>query len=183
MRNYNPDTNKVEYDELNTFFVLIHIMKKLGYRRIYDSNLSKTNEHLTLIEENLQSGFPNLYEHLLEEIEVSLAPYFTNIIMTIFVANLQDSNPLVAAHIFDVFLIDGEKVIFTLIMKFIFLKQQKLMTLYENDLMEYMKDGLTNECFNENSMLKLLDYEDLCCSVIEQTERKTEKIKPKNKKK
>ena len=122
MRHYNPETKKVEYDELNTFFILIHIMKKLGYRRIYDHNLSKTNEHLTLIEENLQSGFPNLYAHLLEEIEVSLAPYFTNIIMTIFVANLQDSNPLVAAHIFDVFLIDGEKVIFTLIMKFIFLK-------------------------------------------------------------
>ena len=57
------------------------------------------------------------------------------------------------------------------------------MTLYENDLMEYMKDGLTNECFNENSMLKLLDYEDLCVSMIEQSDRKTEKIKPKNKKK
>ena len=57
------------------------------------------------------------------------------------------------------------------------------MTLYENDLMDYMKDGLTNECFNENSMLKLLDYEDLCVSVIEQAERKTEKIKPKTKNK
>jgi hypothetical protein len=42
--------------------------------------------------------------------------------MTIFVANLQDSNPEVASHIFDVFLIDGERVIFTLLMKFIFLK-------------------------------------------------------------
>jgi len=53
MRHYNPVTQKVEYDELNSFFILIHIMKKLGYRRIYDENLSKTNEHLQLIEENL----------------------------------------------------------------------------------------------------------------------------------
>ena len=40
-----------------------------------------------------------------------------------FVADLQTVNPEIATHIFDVFLIDGEKVIFTLITKFIMLKE------------------------------------------------------------
>ena len=57
------------------------------------------------------------------------------------------------------------------------------MTLFENDLMDYMKDGLTNECFSENSMLKLLDYEDLCVSMVEQSEKIKPKVKTKNKKK
>ena len=39
--------------------------------------------------------------------------------MTIFISDLMDSSPEIATHIFDAFLIDGEKVIFILFIKFI----------------------------------------------------------------
>lgn len=80
-------------------------------------------EHLKLIEENLEGGYPDLFNHLLEQMVENLAPYFTDTIMTMFIANLQDSSPDIATHIFDVFLLDGEKVIFTLLMKLINLKE------------------------------------------------------------
>jgi hypothetical protein len=69
----------------------------------------------------------------------NLAPYFTDIVMTMFVANLQDSSPEIASHIFDVFLIDGEKVIYSLLMKLIDLKVDTLLNLYEDELTQYLK--------------------------------------------
>lgn len=38
-------TNLV-YDEINSFFVIVHIMKELDYRNIYDKHLTKTRAHL-----------------------------------------------------------------------------------------------------------------------------------------
>jgi len=63
-------------------------MRELQYRHVYDEQLSKTIEHLKLIEENLAGGFPELYDHLLDQMVEGLAPYFTEIVMTMFVANL-----------------------------------------------------------------------------------------------
>lgn len=88
MRHVDPATNEVVYDEENSYFILLHIMYQLKYRNVYDRSLSKTREHLQMIEEMIETGFPIFYEHLLEEVDVDLAPYFTNVIMTMFVTNL-----------------------------------------------------------------------------------------------
>lgn len=87
-RHVDPATKEVIYDEENSFFILLHIMYELKYRNVYDRSLSKTREHLQMIEEMIETGFPIFYEHLLEEVDVDLAPYFTNVIMTMFVTNL-----------------------------------------------------------------------------------------------
>ena len=53
LRYFDKEQNIIKYDETNAFYILVHIMKELQYRHIYDNNLSKTVEHLKLIEENL----------------------------------------------------------------------------------------------------------------------------------
>ena len=117
----------LEYDEVNSFYIIIHIMYKHQYRHIYDSEISKINEHLTLLEEILQTSFPKVYHHLVDEMFINLVPIFLNIITTIFVADLQSKTPEIATFIFDVFLLDGESVIFTLLTQFIGLKQEKIL--------------------------------------------------------
>lgn len=159
MRYVDPVTNEVTYDEENSFFILQHIMYGLGYRNIYDKSLSKTIAHLKMIEEMIETGFPDFYAHLLEEVDVDLAPYFTNVIMTMFITNLQDRYPEIAAHIFDVFLVDGEGVIFMLLLRFFGLKEEKLMDLWDNDLMAYMREEMPMECLQEYSMQELLDLD------------------------
>lgn len=139
MRYYDPETSELKYDETNSFYLLCYIMRELQYRHVYDNQLSKTIEHLQLIEANLRSGLPDLYDHLLDQMVENLAPYFTDIVMTMFVANLQDSSPEIASHIFDVFLIDGEKVVYSLLMKLIDLKVDTLLNLYEDELTDYLK--------------------------------------------
>jgi hypothetical protein len=79
---------ELKYDETNAFYVLVHIMQELDYRNIYDRHLTKTRAHLEIISEILESGHPEFYEHLQDEVDVDLAPYFTNVIMTMFIANV-----------------------------------------------------------------------------------------------
>jgi len=124
-------------------------------------------EHLKLIEANLQGGYPDLFAHMLDQMVENLAPYFTDTVMTMFIASLQDSSPDIAKHIFDVFLLDGEKVIFTLLMKLIDLKQDTLLNMYDNELTEYFKTGLPLECFKEYAMPDLLDFTAMCDDIIE----------------
>ena len=61
---YETEEGELVYDELNSFYILIHIMKVLDYRNIYDKHLSKTKQHLEIIAEILESGHPEFYEHL-----------------------------------------------------------------------------------------------------------------------
>ena len=50
---------------------------------------------------------------------VNLEVVFWSQIMTVFISDLMDGSPEIATHIFDVFLIDGEMVIYTMFIKFI----------------------------------------------------------------
>ena len=77
---------------------------------------------------------------------------FTTTIATVFLADLQSCSPLTASHIFDVFLSDGESVIFTLITKFIELKEAKILATDEFDLLVYLKQHLPTECLSENTI-------------------------------
>lgn len=107
----------------------------------------------------IETGFPDFYGHLLEEVDVDLAPYFTNVIMTMFVTNLQDCYPKIACHIFDVFIIDGESVIFMLLLRFFGLKEEKLLDMWDNELMTYMRETMPMECLTEYTMPELLDFD------------------------
>lgn len=60
-------------------------------------------------------------------------------------------------NIFDSFLVIGEKVIFTLLMKFIEKREKKLLNLEESELINYMKFQLPYEIFKEYHMTDLLD--------------------------
>ena len=100
-----------------------------------------------------------MYEHLKEQIdEVSLVPIFASLVITIFISDLQDYTPSVATHIFDVFLIDGESVVFTLLMKFMQLQQDEILKYYEEELQYYMRKQMPFDCLKNNPMYELLDF-------------------------
>lgn len=59
--------------------------------------------------------------------------------MTAFVGDLQSVFPDIATHIFDVFLIDGECLIFILITKFITLQHDHMLQIVEDvDFLKYI---------------------------------------------
>jgi hypothetical protein len=76
----------------------------------------------------------------------SLFPIFGSFLLSLFVSDLQDSYPTTLAHIFDAFLLDGEQLIFTLLIKFIDMKQDQILEKEDMDLIFYMKSQMINEC-------------------------------------
>ena len=115
---------------------------------------SKLIEMLTFLENILESTFPSVYNHIMEEIEISLVPVFSSIISTIFIYDTPES---VATSIFDVFLLDGEIVIFTLLIKMIEHKEEKILNTFDHDLLDYMRCEMSRECLTEIDMSTLMD--------------------------
>jgi hypothetical protein len=84
--------------------------------------MNKLTEHLTLITEVINTGFPELYQHLMQELddEIGLEMIYQAKIVSIFTnKDLTDECPEFATHIFDNFLQDGEMIIYILLIKFV----------------------------------------------------------------
>lgn len=147
----------LEFNESDAFYIWIYIMENLKYKKVFDETLSKLRYHLKMVEEHLKCAFPNVYDILINDLGIDLSPIFTSIVQTIFIADLQHESPEIASHIFDVFLVDGESVVYSLITKFIALKEHRIYEYEDNELIIYIKQELPKECFAENTMLQLLD--------------------------
>ena len=57
---------ELAYNEVDAFYIFVHIVENLEYRRVYDQELSKLKDHLDLIESVLMTGFPEIYEHFID---------------------------------------------------------------------------------------------------------------------
>lgn len=117
---YDLDTN-LNYNECDAFFILAYVCKEKKWRNIYKPGMEGVIAHLSLLTEVLSTGFREVYQHLQTQLDenVNLEVVFWSQIMTIFIVDLMDDSPAIATHIFDAFLIDGERVIYTLFIKFI----------------------------------------------------------------
>jgi hypothetical protein len=90
---------------------------------------------LSVIRGKLVTHFPHVLSHI-EEQDLSLEAAFSPIFLTISIYHM----PLdLAARIFEVFLIEGETFLIRLLMKMVELKQSKIITLTEHELLEYLR--------------------------------------------
>lgn len=64
----------------------------------------------------------------------------------------------IASHIFDVFLLDGEQVIFTLIIKMIEHREKHILSIEDDEeLLNYLRSHMVKDCLKAYPMTKLLD--------------------------
>ena len=80
-------------------------MKNHDWRGCFDMTTTKLKSLLDFLESVLETAWPDLYTHMMNEIEISLFPAFQSTIMTIFIYDCHED---IATKIFDVFLLDGE---------------------------------------------------------------------------
>lgn len=83
---------------------------------------------------------------------------FSSQILSIFIGDLQDINPEIATHIFDVFLLEGEIVICTLFIKFIEHSAEEILELTEDNFDDFIKHDLPRLCLEAKPMYELLDF-------------------------
>jgi hypothetical protein len=150
----------LKYNEQAAFYIFLHIRDNLKYRFVYDETMSKCRAHLDFLTQFLESTFPDIYNRIIEECDIDLAAVFTSTVLTAFVGDLQTVFPEIATHIFDVFLCDGECLIFILITKFITLQQDYMMDIVEDaDFLNYIMYQLTKDCLDKFKMYELLELE------------------------
>ena len=97
--------------------------------------------------------FPRILKHLNENY-LEILGTFSPLFMTLFVY----MTPLeTASRLFELFLMDGEHVLLTIILRMIELKQRKILSLSDLDLQQYMLCGMVKECTNSFTLENLLE--------------------------
>ena len=133
-------------------------MKCLNWRLNFVNNFSMLMRHLEIIEASIQSGQPDVYEHLLEQLEEpNMYILFSSKIFTVFISDLQEKYPYVLRTIFDSFLLDGEQVIYTILVNFFDMRKDKILSLEDEDLLYYLKGEMYLDCLAEKPLHEFLE--------------------------
>ena len=101
---------------------------------MFDKDFTKIKELLETVENLVEANHPQLCLHLQQESDLEIKDIYFQTVLTFFIADLQHVSPQIAMNIFDVFLIEGETVLFLLISRFIAYKEDHLMNLEEPEL-------------------------------------------------
>lgn len=102
---------------------------------------------MSSIENQVKLRFPELFYHL-EENEVEFLACFSHYFLTFF---LYDTPLEIGLRIFDLFLLEGERVLAELIIKTLALKEEKILALASQDLFFFLRKMIVKECFEEYS--------------------------------
>ena len=113
---------------------------------------------MSSIENQVKLRFPELFCHL-EENEVEFLACFSHYLLTFF---LYDTPLEIGLRIFDLFLLEGERVLAELIIKTLALKEEKILALVSQDLLYFLRKKIVKECFEEFSFNTLFS-----CKKIE----------------
>jgi len=107
-------------DEEQVFWCLVNLMQseRWQWRFIYTEGFPKLQTLLGVLQERMQIEFPRIYKHLQDNF-LEIIGTFSPLFMTLFVY----MTPLeVSSRLFELFLIDGEHVLLTIVLKMIELK-------------------------------------------------------------
>ena len=104
------------------------------------------------MEKEVKKRFLDLHRHFKEQ-DIQLLACFSHYFITIF---LYDTSYNIGIRIFDIFLLEGEKIIFDLLYKMLSLKRAKILELLSHDLYTFLRKKLVKECFEEYSLNTLL---------------------------
>ena len=106
-----------KYNELDCFFILVHIMKKLGWSEVYEVGFKKLISLLLLLNQIMQTDkYSEIWKHIIDIFDGSISDeqiqqiMFTPSINSIFRCHLNGNSTLKEhqLHIFVMFLIKGE---------------------------------------------------------------------------
>jgi hypothetical protein len=63
----NPDRLKLFYNEMEAFYIMVHILENLDYQSVFNIEFTTMNETLDMFEEWFYGSFPDLCNRLFNE--------------------------------------------------------------------------------------------------------------------
>ena len=108
-----------------------------------------------VMEKYIKKHYPDLHRHFKEQ-DIQLLACFTQYFITLF---LYDTPIHIGIKIFDLFLLEGERVLFKLLYRMLGIKMNIILNLESQELYIYLRKRLVKECFEEFNLSTLLTSE------------------------
>jgi len=131
--------------EKNTFWILVYLMKELAYRDSFKDACPKLMENIFQFENLLREEQPDVLEHM-ESSGVTVHSAFTHLFLTL---ACQNSPVEFSVRIIDVFLLQGDKVLFDVLLKVITVCKKDIMGLRDEKLFQFFKKDIMFVCFEK----------------------------------
>ena len=109
-----------------------------------------------------------VYTHLMQEEGFTMEASFSSHIITSFIYDLPFDT---AKLIFELFLLEGEQAIIDILVGAITLKSEKIMTMADIDLMNYLRKNLVQEVFSEVTLVQVMPKQRVKLNYLETFQR------------
>lgn len=141
----------MESEEL-AFWTFVQIMHDKNWRLVFKTGTPKLLTMLESLSRQIKHKIPDVHRHFVAEgveVMVCFAQYFITLFM-------YDTPLAMSVRIMGLFLLEGEHVLFNLVLKMIVLKRDKILSFTEQDLYAYLRSSLVKDCFEEFNLATLL---------------------------
>jgi|LauGreDrversion4_2_1035121.scaffolds.fasta_scaffold592729_1 hypothetical protein len=109
------------------------------WRDIFREDTPRLIDLLNRIEEKLKKKCPKVLNHLVQTTQLNVAAAFSSIFITLFVYDLPLDQ---AIRVFEMFLLDGERVLIKMLIRMVKSKQKKILQIKELDLLQYIRSQM-----------------------------------------
>ena len=132
--------------EKAVFWMLVHIMKEKGWRKLLVDGCPKLIDCCMQLDKMLEKRTPEVYQRM-DAIGLNTDMCFNQYFVTLCLYNTP--KPL-AARVLDLFLFRGEDVLFELLVKAVSMFKKEILQMSQMEhLFNFLKTDLMNECFRK----------------------------------
>lgn len=152
----------LERDEERAFWLLVAMMKKLKWRKLYKLDTPKLMKLLDRLKKKMKKEVEDVYLHMMEQdlfVEGVFAPYF----LTLF---LYSTPIVIAERIIDCFLYKGEDFLLEMTIRMLKMKRAKILKFKSEhgcsfELQMYLSKQMVEECCADTTMKSILSQSQL----------------------
>jgi len=145
----------IKNEEL-TFWAFVQVMFEMNWRLMFKNGTPKLLTMINKLTKQVKLRHPDLWEHLAKH-DLSFLSCFTQYLITVF---LYDIPKDISVRVFDLFLLEGERVLYDLLLKMLYVKKARIMQLEGQELYLYLRSRMVKEVFEESHLRTLMSFSD-----------------------
>ena len=134
------------------FWVFVQLLTERGWKKVFYPNTPKLKSLLNSLNQQVEKRFPDIYDHCMTQ-SIEPAQPFAQFFISLFCTDC----PLpMSVRFLDVFMNEGEHVLFVLILRMLQGKRNAILSLQGDELYTYLRKRLAAECCQEFGLQFLL---------------------------
>ena len=137
---------EMTHNEEDCLLILSGLFYSTEYSDIFSGQMQKLQKYLYVVERLVYLYLPKIYSHLIDnnlELNFFVNPIFISLFTNIY-SSLPENDFSFLLEIWDDFILNGWKTIFTDVLAILKQNENKILNLYNEDLTKYLSNGIIN---------------------------------------